>query len=66
MAADLPDLEDLLPYASTSVAAGERRTEVEREDSLGDERRTGDRGCQAAARRRDLLARTARNARCST
>jgi hypothetical protein len=34
MAAHRPDLEDLLPYASTSVAAGERRTEVKREDSL--------------------------------
>lgn len=34
MAADVHDLEDLIPYASTSTAAGERRTEVKREDSL--------------------------------
>jgi hypothetical protein len=33
-AADVHDLEDLLPYASTGTAAGERRTEVKREDSL--------------------------------
>src|SRR4051812_19607889 len=30
----LTNLEDLLPYASTSAAAGERRTEVEREARL--------------------------------
>src|SRR4051794_25513554 len=35
MAADIHVLEDLLPYASTGTAAGERRTEVKREDSLG-------------------------------
>jgi hypothetical protein len=34
MVADVPDLEDLLRYASASTAAGERRTEVKCEDLL--------------------------------
>jgi streptomycin 6-kinase len=53
LAAEPTDLEDLLPSASTSAAAGERRTKVKREDTLGP------RLCTAAcASSRSVLRRT--------